>query len=204
VRYTGYVVDADLGRPPTGTAGAGEVIVSAGGGAVGAPLLDAALSARPLTALAGHRWRLLAGPNLPAADFERITARARGAGDDAVVFERSRQDFTTLLANCTLSVSQGGYNTVIETLCFAERAVIVPYAGGLETEQGLRAGLLAERGVFEIVDEDALSAAALAEAIARRMAGPSIRQFPRCDTDGRARTLHLLETMLAERRRPPA
>jgi predicted glycosyltransferase len=63
IEYTGYVVDA--APPASGNAGQGEVIVSAGGGAVGAALLEAAIRAKPLTALAGRTWRILAGNNLP-------------------------------------------------------------------------------------------------------------------------------------------
>ena len=59
IRYTGYVVDEAAGRPGDG-AGAGEVIVSAGGGAVSEELFRAAIAARPATALADARWRLLA------------------------------------------------------------------------------------------------------------------------------------------------
>ena len=42
VRYTGYVVEPPVAAPPSG-----EVVVSAGGGAVGEPLLRAALAAKP-------------------------------------------------------------------------------------------------------------------------------------------------------------
>src|SRR5579864_1377041 len=47
LHYTGYV--APPAAPPIESAGSGEVLVSAGGGAVGAALLAAALAARPLT-----------------------------------------------------------------------------------------------------------------------------------------------------------
>src|SRR6185503_16177226 len=42
--YTGYIVESDL--TPRGSQGTDEVVVSIGGGAVGAPLLRAALEAR--------------------------------------------------------------------------------------------------------------------------------------------------------------
>ena len=52
----------------------GEVLVSAGGGAVGGALLRAALGARRLGYLADASWRLLAGPNLPAEEFAALHA----------------------------------------------------------------------------------------------------------------------------------
>ena len=41
-----------------------EVVVSAGGGAVGAGLLEAAIRAKPLSALRDRTWRVLAGDNV--------------------------------------------------------------------------------------------------------------------------------------------
>ncbi|HJQ56115.1 MAG TPA: glycosyl transferase, partial [Vineibacter sp.] len=59
--HTGYVIDG-LPAADAGTGlGRNEVVVSAGGGAVGAPLLHAALAARPLCRLRDRRWRLLCG-----------------------------------------------------------------------------------------------------------------------------------------------
>lgn len=173
LHYTGFIVDRERPPGPQGDAGAGEVIVSAGGGAVGAKLLETAILARPLTVLAGARWRLLTGVNLAPAAFDALAGLAQQADRGAVVIERSRGDFRTLLQNCSLSVSQGGYNTVMEILDCKARAVVVPFAGGKETEQALRAHLLAERGRIEVVDEDSLAPAALAAAVDRAARGPA-------------------------------
>ena len=161
IEYTGYVVDAVQGAD--GSAGRGEVIVSAGGGAVGAGLLEAAIRAKPLTALRDRTWRILAGDNLPDSDFRGLARLV--AGESGTVLERSRPDFTTLLANCALSVSQAGYNTLMEIVCAGARAVVVPFARGQETEQTLRARCFAGRGLLDIVEESALSPEALAAAI---------------------------------------
>jgi predicted glycosyltransferase len=69
-------------------------------------------------------------------------------------------------------VSQAGYNTVVETLQAGARAVLVPFAGAGEMEQTLRARLLAERGLVQVVEEDRLTPAALAAAIDRAAGGP--------------------------------
>lgn len=165
LHYTGFVVDRQ--SPRAGDAGSGEVIVSTGGGAVGASLLDTAIRARTLSSLSARTWRLLAGVNLDGAAFERLVHLARQSGPGKVIVERSRGDFRTLLQNCALSISQGGYNTVMEILECGARAVIVPFAGGKETEQTLRAHLLAERGRIEVVAEDAFTPSTLAAAVDR-------------------------------------
>ena len=173
LHYTGYVVGHPAPPPATaaGAPGQGEVIVSVGGGAVGQQLLETALLARPMSALAQHRWRLLAGVNAGDADMARLLELARS--QPGVVVERYRADFAQLLASCRLSISQGGYNTVMDVLQARAAAVVVPFAGGAEVEQSLRARLLAEKGWIELVEESALAPATLARAIDRAAARPA-------------------------------
>ena len=188
LHYTGYVVSP---APKKSDQGSDEVLVSAGGGAVGRPLLEAALVARPLTSLRDRPWRLLAGINAHEADVASLRKRA-GPG---VIVERSRQDFTARLASCVLSVSQAGYNTVVEILAARARAGVVPFAGGGEVEQTTRAHLLVARGLLEMVEEGALDGASLAAAIERAYARP--RPAPGdIDLDGAAASARLLRQWL--------
>jgi predicted glycosyltransferase len=174
LRYTGYVT-GPRSAPTTerSAVGRGEVLVSAGGGAVGAPVLKAAIAARPLTSLRDRLWRLIAGPNLPQADYDGLA----GQLSTGVILERFRSDFQNLLRNCHLSLSQAGYNTILDVLQAGARAVVVPFAEGGETEQALRARLLAERGLVHVVDAHRLSgpdgAAVLAQAIERALGAPA-------------------------------
>ena len=185
--YTGYVVESEPGSGSA--AGSGEVIVSVGGGAVGGPLLRAAIAARPLTSLADRTWRLLVGSNLPASE------RADLRSGDGVEIEPARKDFTTLLSGSALSISQAGYNTVVETLVHGDRAVLVPFATERETEQRRRAQTLAERGLVQTVSADGLDGPVLAAAVERALVGRSIRSFPRCDANGGPATASLLASM---------
>ncbi len=174
--YTGYAVDRGgqsgaVGRPghgPSRGPSHNEVIVSAGGGAVGLELLRTAIAARPATRLNHHRWRVLVGIKVSDSEHEALV-RAAAPG---IVVERARPDFTTLIRNCVLSISQGGYNTVFEVLDAGVRGVIVPYAGGIETEQTLRAARLAERGLVHVLAESALTPQALAATIEAAMDAP--------------------------------
>ena len=191
--YTGYVADAGAELPSEADVGKGEVIVSAGGGAVGAPLLHAAIAARPLSPLADRRWRLLVGPNMPDNEVAALHA---SAGENVIV-EPVRSDFPSLLRNAALSISQAGYNTVVETLCHGDRAVLVPFGTARETEQADRARVLVERGMVAAVAPDALTPASVAAAIARAWAGPSIRSFPPVDASGAAATVAALKQMVS-------
>ncbi|MGD1877346.1 MAG: glycosyltransferase family protein [Kiloniellaceae bacterium] len=188
LHYTGYVTEAAQavaavqeagGETGAGTGagtgadqpGRGEVIVSAGGGAVGADLLRCALAARPLSPLAETPWRLLIGPNMPEAEFQAIAASAPAG----VVVERARPDFAALLTRARLSISQGGYNTVMEVLASGVPGVVVPFAGGTETEQTQRAAVLARHDLITVVDEHGLSPATLATGIAEALARTQAR-----------------------------
>ena len=190
--YTGYVGAA----PPTGadraknSVGGGEVLVSAGGGAVGGALLATALEARRRGCLADLEWRLLAGPNLPQAEFAALAERLPAG----VVLERYRTDFLALLRSCRVSISQAGYNTVLDILAARAAAVVVPFAAGRETEQQLRAERLAAKGVLEMVDERDLSPGRLAEAIERAIIAPPAALS--VDTGGASRTARLLAAMI--------
>ncbi len=185
LRYTGYVVAEDGGKDDG--AGAGEVIVSVGGGAVGARLLRIALATRALSPLAAAPWRLLTGPHLPDGDFRALV----DAAEPGVVVERFRPNLGAMLSRCRLSISQAGYNTTLDVLRAGARAIVVPFAAERETEQTRRSELLAKRGVLHMLGEDALTPQSLARAIAECM-GAAPRPRLRLNTDGAVHTARLL------------
>jgi predicted glycosyltransferase len=193
--YTGYVALPLPEAAPDRGRGAAEVLVSIGGGAVGDPLISAALAARPSSRLREREWRILAGHNLPEDRFQHYRARAEAG----VTIERARPDFPALLTRAALSISQGGYNTMVEVLGAGAPAVVVPFSGAGENEQALRASVLAERGLVTVVEEAALDGPALAAgidlALARHQAQDRSRAIPALD--GAAKTAGRLARLLA-------
>jgi predicted glycosyltransferase len=152
------------------------------------------MAARPLTRLADRTWRILAGHALADDVFASIVA----AAPDGVAVERARADFPSLMANCILSISQGGYNTVMEMMTAGTRGVIVPYAGGLETEQTLRARLLKNRSGIRTIPEDMLNPAALATAVDAALDAPP-PDASGLDTGGADKGAALITAWLAAR-----
>jgi predicted glycosyltransferase len=130
---------------------------------------------------------VIAGVNCAEADWRALERLVR----PGVILERSRDDFTRLLAKCALSISQAGYNTVAETLQARVLAVLVPFSGGGESEQTLRAELLAERGAVQMTDEETLSPATLAEAVNRAARAP-LPPAGLVDLNGARRSAELL------------
>ncbi len=162
IHYTGLVGGPLRFAAPPAAAKAGEVVVSAGGGATHSQvLLRAALAAQPLTRLRKRPWRLLAGPNLPDGEYEALRAMA----PPGIAVEPNRGDFAALLASCAVSISQAGYNTVVELLQAGCRAVVVPYAARGETEQSFRAARLEKRNLAYCVPESRMTPETLAAAV---------------------------------------
>lgn len=192
VVYTGYIAAPPSADPP-GDDGNDEIVVSSGGGAVGARLLETAMAAQALTG-PGRRWRFLLGADLPAEARERLLARA----GPLTIVEAARADFPGLLKRCHVSLSQAGYNTVMDILQAKTRAVLVPFAAAGETEQSRRAAALAARGWATVVDETRLDATTLAAALADsgRRARPDVTAL-RCD--GAAEVVRLVDRLQAER-----
>jgi len=161
LHYTGFVLAPEAAAAAGDAGMRREVVVSAGGGAVGIDLLAAALAAQRCSRFGHLTWRVLAGPNIADDGFERLL---REAGPNAVV-ERARVDFPALLRNAFISISQGGYNTVLDVVTSGAHPVVVPFTGRGETEQRARAMRLADFGLAIVVDDWSLTPASLAAAV---------------------------------------
>jgi predicted glycosyltransferase len=185
---TGYVVEAGPAE-----AGGEEVVVSAGGGRVGGRLLATALEARGLSALRGRPWRLIAG----GASAGTLRADLAARLPPGVVLERQRDDFQALLAKSLLSVSQAGYNTVVEVLRLGKPMVLVPFETATETEQTIRARRLRDRGLAEIVWESELTPSSLAQAIDGVMSRAATHRPP-LDLAGAATSARLVAALAGQ------
>ena len=191
VHYTGFVVARAEAPPPPSANGRNEVVVSAGGGRVGIDLLAAALVAQKRSRFGHLRWRVLAGPNVPDDDFQRFL----GAAGPGTIVERAREDFAVLLGRALISVSQAGYNTVLDVVRSGARPVVVPFAEDGETEQRMRANRLRDLELAVVVDDGMVSPAALASAID---AAGSREKWGRWDfdCDGAARSAAIIAGMI--------
>lgn len=192
LHYTGYVDEAP-GAPAPAPGPRRGVVVSGGSSAAGLPLQEAALGAARLRP--EESWRVLVGRGVPEAAFAALRA---SAPPNAAV-ERARPDFRALLAGAAVSVSQAGYNTVLDLLRSGCPAVLVPFEAGRETEQRLRADTLAARGLARVLPEADLSAGRLAEAVAAALApaAGSRGGLPPIALDGGPRSVAIVEGLLA-------
>ncbi len=164
VHYSGYVVPPPTVTPVRDDPGAGEVLVSAGGGLVGGPLLLAAAAAHRLELEGrGIVTRIVTGPFLPAEDRARLEAEA--ASCQNLVIEGFVPDLRARIATAAVSVSQAGYNTSLDVLRAGVPALVVPYEAPGETEQRERAHRLAALGALRVLPADELTPPRLAAEI---------------------------------------
>jgi predicted glycosyltransferase len=188
--YTGYVLTpAHVGD--TGEGGTGEVVISAGGGAVGRVTLPEVFRLRAETSLADRPWRFVTGHHMPEEIYQDLKARA----GDGITVERSRPDLPAVIERADLSISQAGYNTIAELMAAGTPSVVIPFEGGIETEQRLRADLLAGRGHLQVVAEDRLSGESLDQAMRAALAAGR-RPMSEVGLDGAERTHALLRDLL--------
>jgi predicted glycosyltransferase len=190
IEYTGYVLTpGHVGD--TGRDGTGEIIVSAGGGAVGYATLPKVFKLRNKVSISDFPWRFVTGPHMPLEVFKELKEKET---KDTLV-ERSRPDLPAVISRAKLSISQAGYNTIAEIMDAGTPAVVIPYEGGVETEQRLRSDLLARRSLLQVVDENELNAKNLDNAIHQALNVVPVKKLD-VNLDGARHTAHLLWSLL--------
>ena len=189
IRYTGYVDENDAPVPQGKRHG---IVVSGGSSAASLPLYHAAIAAAQ--GVTDRPWHILIGRGVPEADFETLQRSAPAH----VAVERARPDFRALLSRSEVSISQAGYNTVVDLLRCGVRSVLVPFEAGHETEQRLRAERLEALGLARIVPEAELLPESLAQAVREALAQAPARPPP-ISTDGARQTVAVAESLMVSR-----
>lgn len=179
LHYTGFVAPPPPGPHPDGL-GAGEVLVTAGGGAVGAALVAAAAEAAALD---------------PSRTWRCLVRDCKVDGPPNLIVESPRADFRAMLSGAAASVSMCGYNTALDLLQTGVPSVLVPFDAGGEVEQSLRARALARQDGFAVVPSAEATGAALLAAVARVIAAP--RRAPqRAGMDGAPESVRIAQRVL--------
>lgn len=188
LHYTGYVAPP-AANPHPDRAGAGEVLVSAGGGSVGHALFDAARAAAHLDP--DRVWRLLVG----GGDAEEHRAALAAGAPPNLRVDPVRPDFRQMLRHAACAVGQCGYNTTLDILQAGTPALFVPFDAGNEVEQTLRARGLSALPSVAVLESAAMTPEKLAKLVAELIAqGPRPTQGIR--DNGAADSVRLCEEMI--------
>ncbi|HHJ38677.1 MAG: hypothetical protein AXA67_05840 [Methylothermaceae bacteria B42] len=175
VFYTGFVVPQKPPiRSPESNAYAGHLVVSAGGGMVGANLLQCAIEAYSIIRTQKNLpMTLITGPFLPENTRQLLERFSKALPDIQLL--PSVPDLTAVLHSAAASISQCGYNTAMDVLRTGTPALFVPFDQGRENEQSRRARLLSRRGLAMCLPESQLTPRSLAAAALRL---PNFRPQP--------------------------
>ena len=201
VVYTGFVAppqapmeNRDAWRTARGIAADQKVVVvSAGGGAVGYPLLEAAVhAARHLPMDGSIQVQVFTGPYLPEDEGRALRRNL----DPRVRIDRFAEDFPAWLQAADLSISMAGYNTCMTIMTTGVRALVHPFA--FNREQGLRARLLEDRGLLGVLSATDLNPPSLAERIVRELEAPGRKGPCAVDIAGAANTARWIEYAFAK------
>jgi predicted glycosyltransferase len=139
-----------------------QILVSAGGGLVGAPLFRAAVEAyRALRQSEDARMKIVAGPFLPEAAWQSLREAARALPGLSV--KRFVPDLCAEMRRSAATVSQCGYNTALDILRARVPALVVPFAEGDEDEQLKRARRLEQLAALRVVEQHELDAGRFAQ-----------------------------------------
>jgi len=176
IKYTGYVAQTSDDNPADSngddisleTSGDPLILVSIGGGRVGYELLACAIEASAIVAQTRpHRMLVFTGPYLPEAQYDQLERRAEF--NPNVTLRRYTSRFMSYMEKADLSVSMAGYNTCMNLLTARISALVLPFTGGDNNEQSIRARKLEELGVVTVIHPQELQPARLAENIIRRL-----------------------------------
>ena len=212
LHYTGYMASPSLRAEQSNPEGlretpgllrsarnddGGDILVSGGGSGAALPLFETAIATARLLG-EGRRWRILVGRASDPAAFANLSASA----PDHVAVEWARPDFPALLAACALSISQAGYNTVLDLVAAGRPALVVPFDAGAETEQAIRAEAMARAGLarsLRLSNDPDRHASALAAAVAQGLSEER-SALPALDRDGARGSVAAIARLLATRR----
>ena len=215
VRYCGYVVHAedDGGKagvaPPPGAvcwnaaraAGRPVVLVTAGGGGDGYPMMEAYLRALETLPVGGFHSVLVTGPLMAEAQAAALRQAAVGRADVELI-ERTT-DLVPSLHAAALVVSMAGYNTSAELIAARKRAILVPRAAP-RAEQRMRAALLSKLGLVLVAHQGPRLAEHLAALLPAALAAPPphAEAWDSLDLHGAERVADYLRTVV-DCRAPP-
>ena len=193
VVQTGYLFDDQPRRSPETVRrelqlpeAAPIVAVTAGSGADGGRLLAMYLAEVAVRLPAAAVSVIVAGPLMPAAEFEAL--RRVGSGTCRVV--RS-YDNLSLVAAASAVVCQAGYNSILEATHLGHRPLVVPRQTR-SGEQETRAEVFARRGLCEVLLPDGLDAAALSRMVTSQLERPRASSSPFRPAESAARAAELL------------
>ena len=175
LRYCGYIDrarKANMDNPPPATGVRQKVLIHAGGGQDGIPLIEAAIGALQL---AGDNrdfdCHVIGGPEMNHVLLEKLGDAAQRI--EGVKWSNFSDNMGREIATAQLVVAMGGYNSVCEILSYRKRSIIVPRSRPVR-EQRIRAEAMSRHGLLKMIPEELLSPRLLLNEIEHELAKANV------------------------------
>jgi predicted glycosyltransferase len=206
--YTGYVVQhkdpntKEACRLQLTEQGQPVIVASIGSGQylTGLVLLETVLrAAQLLQSRIPHEFHVFAGPLMPEEAYSRLQALAHESRN--VRLSRYTPNLAAVLKRAEVSVSMGGYNTMMDVLSSRVRALVYPVTSNGDQEQSVRAEKLARTGVIDVIRTEELTPEKLARKVGRALSKTPTPLTVNCA--GAVNSVLLLKKYLAAHRECP-
>jgi len=172
------------------------IVVTAGGGHDGYPLMHSCLEAFRHIGSSRFEAVLITGPLMDAGQREQLRAQARGLGARVL---SSVEDTPSLINAADLVITMAGYNSLCEVVSLRRKALVVPRLGP-RAEQRMRAELFQQKGLIDVLDPQEVSPRNLAQRVVDDL---ERTDFPvanaAIDTSGARNTARRLAGLVLER-----
>jgi len=157
------------------------VLVTAGGGHDGYPMMQACMDAFRLVGKDPPFEAIFVAGPLMEHGFKK-SLREQGAELNIRVLSHVHESLGYLEA-ADLVITMAGYNSICEILTLKKKALVIPREGP-RAEQRMRSRIFAERGIVDVLYANELSPGKLAARIVANLTDSSVQDEPGIDTDG--------------------
>jgi len=160
IEYTGYVTNSTQ-KQKKNRNHFKEVILSAGGGKIAHPFIFKVVKSFISFGFGkGIVLRVIPGPMYPKDKFKFLTDIVKDKPN--IILKQTVEDLTSFWVNARLSISSGGYNTLMELISSGIPAIVSPYRNESNSEQEIRSNYLSKKGLiktmfYENMDEEQIS-----------------------------------------------
>jgi len=168
------------------------IVVSAGGGSVGKPILESAMRAFHHLNIEGTPSLFVyTGPYIAESELADLKALKI---NQRIQIAKFTSDFLSCLTAADISISMAGYNTTMNILSTGVPALVWPFAAN--REQRLRAERLADRGALKLLNDQDLNPEDLARIVRETLVRAGSSKID-IDLNGAANTVQWLEDWIS-------
>jgi predicted glycosyltransferase len=139
--YTGYVTAAISHHPEINRQAFKKIVLSAGGGKVAKPFIHKIISSFKKFGFGdGITLQVVTGPIYPVKSFKILQDMVKN--DNNIILNYSVESLSEIWRDARLSISSGGYNTLMELISSGIPAIVSPYRNQTNSEQDIRSSFL--------------------------------------------------------------